>query len=491
MAGSAPVPSVRWYRSLYFRIGFSFVAFVAGLLALQGFLFSIVLSRPPLRGSPNTVVALVAADLTAALTEDRGLDVDAYLKRQYERSQPIYAVMRTGSIASNRSAPLADDLRRYIEDLLIGRAESGRVVRSVSAFVTAPIQIDDALSGIIVLPPAPPPSPIARDVERLTSIPGTVLLILLTVGAAAFIFEPARRRLTALRRATMRLGTGDLTARAPVSGGDEVAELAATFNKMAAELAGRDEALRQSDQLRRQMLADVSHELRTPLTAMRGYVETLHRDDVSLDRETRARYLETLERETQRLDHIVKDLLDLARIENEAGALDVRVFAIRRLFEHVVRRHQREIDDRAIEIRVAVDDAADQIVADPDRIEQVIENLFANALRHATDGGRIELGAGVEPPACVLTIADSGSGIAEDHLPYVFERFYKVDAARTNGGGGSGLGLSISKAIVERHGGQIAVTSRPGRTVFTIRLPLASVADAAGASGDQLASMNL
>jgi hypothetical protein len=103
VAGPAPVPSVRWCRSLYFRIGFSFVVFVAGLLALQGFLFSVLLSRPPLRGSPNTVVALVAADLTAALTEHRALDIDAYLKRQYVRSQPIYAVMRTGSIASNRS----------------------------------------------------------------------------------------------------------------------------------------------------------------------------------------------------------------------------------------------------------------------------------------------------------------------------------------------------------------------------------------------------
>src|SRR5207245_9701875 len=145
-----------------------------------------------------------------------------------------------------------------------------------------------------------------------------------TKFVAAFVFAPARRRLAALQESTKRLGSGDLTARAPDEGGDEVAQVAATFNKMAEELAARDEALRASDRLRRQMLADVSHELRTPLTAMRGYVETLHMSDVMLDCATRERYFTTLERETFRLDRIVKDLLDLARLEDGGGELNVR-----------------------------------------------------------------------------------------------------------------------------------------------------------------------
>src|SRR5262249_49808509 len=145
---------------------------------------------------------------------------------------------------------------------------------------------------------------------------------------------------------------------------------------------------------------------------------------------------------------------------------------IRRLFEHVVRRHEREVRDRHIEVVVHVDDAADQMVADPNRMEQLIENLFANAMHHVPDGARISMDARLDAHVYILTIEDSGSGISEAHLPYVFERFYKVDAARTNGSGGSGLGLSISKAIVERHGGSIAVESAPGRTVFTMRFPL-------------------
>jgi two-component system sensor histidine kinase ResE len=240
---------------------------------------------------------------------------------------------------------------------------------------------------------------------------------------------------------------------------------------MAGELARRDEALRTSDRLRRQMLADVSHELKTPLTAMRGYVETLRMTDVPLDGVARKRCLDTLERETLRLDRIVKDLLDLARLENGVGSLDVRVFATSRVFEHVVDRHEQEAKARDIQLTTRVTPGADQMVGDPDRIEQVIENLVANALRHTPDGGTIEVGAAVVGDSIRLSVVDSGEGIPPEHVPHVFDRFYKVDQARANGATGSGLGLSIAKAIVERHAGTIRVTSASGRTAFTIQLP--------------------
>ena len=240
---------------------------------------------------------------------------------------------------------------------------------------------------------------------------------------------------------------------------------------MAEDLAARDDALRASDRLRRQMLADVSHELKTPLTAMRGYVETLRMSEVALDEGRRSRYLETIESETLRLDRIVKDLLDLARYENNVVPLDVRVFDVGRVFHNVVRRHEHDTQQRHITVSVDVAPGADQIVADPDRVEQVVENLVTNAVRHTPDGGRIALGAAMADGAAVLSVADSGDGIASEHLPYVFDRFYKVDPARAAGGAGSGLGLSIAKAIVVRHGGTIAVASQPGTTTFTISLP--------------------
>jgi len=247
--------------------------------------------------------------------------------------------------------------------------------------------------------------------------------------------------------------------------------LESAFAGVRLDLAARDEALRAAERSRGQMLADVSHELRTPLTAMRGYLETLQMADLDLDAVTRERYLRTIERETVRLDRIVEDLLDLARLESRAGALNARLFAVERVFQHVMLRHEHETRTREIEVDVSVTEDADQVVADPDRIEQVVENLFANALRYTPAGGHIELRANGDGDAIVLSVVDSGQGIAPDHVPFVFDRFYKADPSRARNAPGSGLGLSIAKAIVERHHGSIGVTSAPGRTAFTIVLP--------------------
>src|SRR5438132_480156 len=322
--------SARWYRSFYFRIGFSFVIFMIAVLAAQNVMFSYLLRRAPFMGrSPNNLAAIIAADVGAALTQDPAVDLQDYLNREYGRLQPTYVVMKDGRIASNRTTPLAEGLRRSVQAVLAGTdfkrtgAEPGLGGPPV---VMTPIQVTDELRGMVVLPPAPQPSPLGRDVSRMLSVPGTALLVAITTIAAAVIFGPARRRLKALERAAQQLGSGDLTTRAPEHGGDEIAHVATAFNRMAAELAARDEALRTSDRLRRQMLADVSHELKTPLTAMRGYVETLHMSDVGLDATTRERYFATLERETLRLDRIVKDLVDLARVENNVAAFEPRIF---------------------------------------------------------------------------------------------------------------------------------------------------------------------
>lgn len=466
-----------WYRSFYWRIGLGFVACVIGVLVAQSLIFSYLMARPnamPGR-SPESFAAIIAGDIESALGDNPALDVQRYLVRQYTRVRfPVYVVMRDGRIAGSSPGPLPDRDRRAAEAALaaghVDTAASPPTFFGQAPAAMAPIRFANRLHAVVVLPP-PPVGGMMRDVGRMLSIPGAAVLVIVTALAAVFIFRPARRRLRALEDATGRLGAGDLTARAPEEGGDEIGRVARAFNRMAAELGARDEAVRTSDRLRRQMLADVSHELNTPLTAMRGYLETLHMSDVLLDTGTRERYLETVERETRRLERIVRDLLDLARYENAAGTLDVRAFAVERIFDHVLQRHEHEARTHGIAMRVHVNDAADQMVADPDRIEQVIENLVANALRHTPDGGSIDLRAEAEGERISLSVVDSGEGIPPEHLPHVFERFYKVDASRSHPAGGSGLGLSIAKAIVERHGGTIEVASVPGRTEFRVVLP--------------------
>ncbi len=493
MSGLSPRSS--WYRSFYWRIGFGFVVSVIAVLLAQSVIFSLMMARPsgvpggmPGR-SPNSFAAMIAADIESALSENRELDLHQYLARRPRRMrESMFVVMKDGRVAGTGREALPEGDRRAALAALAANVmptpASPPAFASLQALIRRPpaamaaVRVGDEIRAIVVLP-APPVGGVLRDVGRMLTLPGALVLILVTAIAALFVFRPARQRLRALEEATARLGGGDLSARAAERGGDEIARVAHSFNRMAADLASRDEALRASDRLRRQMLADVSHELNTPLTAMRGYLETLHMPDIALDAETRERYLQTVERETRRLERIVKDLLDLARYENAATDLDMRPFAVERLFNHVVQRHEHEARTRGISMRVCVDESADQIVADPDRMEQVLENLVANALRHTPDGGAIDLKAKSDGAQVTLAVVDSGAGISPDHIAHVFERFYKADASRQNASGGSGLGLSIAKAIVERHGGTIGVTSEPGRTEFTIVLP------------DQSASTNL
>ena len=237
-----------------------------------------------------------------------------------------------------------------------------------------------------------------------------------------------------MQGATERLGAGALSARAPEPGGDEVAALARSFNQMADELAARARALEASDRTRRQLMADVSHELMTPLTAMRGYVETLTMPELQLDPQTRQRYMGIITDETHRLEQIIGDLLDLARLEG--GMMLRRERAdVEQLFNRVAARHERETTNRRITLTRHVDAAAKSIVGDADRLEQALQNLAANALRHTPDMGQIRLTAERQGREAVLTVHDNGPGIPPEHLPLIFDRFYKADLSRKAAGG--------------------------------------------------------
>ena len=467
-----------WYRSFYWRIGITFVAFVVVILITQGLILSQVISSDDAQDQYRAPVlaAEVAADVASVLAREPNADLGAYLKSRYPPERAgrfVFVAMRGGPIVSSTADAVPENIRLTAMSAFGERPLA--FTDAIRPITTTPLLVDGQLVGLVlVLVLESRPTGISHELGRLLSLPSTLVLMVSSVVVALVVFNPARRRLSALEDAAQRLGAGDLSARASQAGGDEIARVAAAFNRMADELETRDAALRTSDALRRQMMADVSHELKTPLTAMRGYIETLRMPEVALDAERRGRYFETIDRETRRLERIVKDLLDLARYEHGGVVLERRLFDIERLFENVAGRHERDAQTKGVAIRIDVGPQADQVVADPDRIEQAIENLVANALRHTPSGGTITLSATKADGVVTVSVSDSGGGIAPEHLPHVFERFYKVDAARAAESTGSGLGLSITKAIIERHGGTIRVTSQPGRTTFTVLLPQSS-----------------
>jgi signal transduction histidine kinase len=353
--------------------------------------------------------------------------------------------------------------------------------------VPRPIVVAGKLVGVVVVPPqAPFGFLLGRFAPMLGLVAGGVL-ILGAVLTSAMIFGPARRRLRALESAAYKLGAGDLSVRAPSKGGDEIAAVASAFNAMAGDLSARAEALAESDRVRRQLLADVSHELTTPVTAMRGYLETLTMPELTLDAATRARYLTIISDETNRLERLIGDLLDLARLEGGGGTLRIDEVPVAELFDRVVARHGPACQQAGITMATTIAPGAAMVPGDRDRLEQALQNLAANAIRYAPRGTSVSLSARPVGTAVALAVEDAGeTGITSEHLPHVFDRFYKADASRpfdrAKGGsndaagpivasGGSGLGLSIVKAIVERHGGAISIASRPGRTVFEMVLP--------------------
>lgn len=466
----------RWLRSFYWRIAATFVGVLIAVIAAQSVMFSLVMSRreaaDPSR-SPNNVASAVAADLGAALRRDRALDISAYLAQHYARGpQQVLIVLRDRRVADNGIAPVPPEVVQSAEAVLTGATSSAGTTapRLPGPIVTAPIQVDGELLGLVLLPP--PQGGLFREVGRWVTWPGTLLLILATTAATLLAFAPARRRLRALEEATDRFARGDERAQAPEDGTDEIARVAQAFNRMTRELMARDEALRLADARRRQMLADVSHELKTPLTSMRGYIETLQMPEVELDPERRARYFATVDHETRRLERLVADLLDLARLENAGGSpLDRQVFSLTRLFDHVRLRHEHATRSREIEMTSRVADDAEQASGDPHRLDQVIDNLVVNALRHTPAGGTIALDARRDGDRLTLSVTNAGDTIAPEHLPHLFERFYKADSSRSQDTAGSRLGLSIVRAIVEQHGGTIGVASSGGYTCFTLTLP--------------------
>jgi two-component system sensor histidine kinase BaeS len=311
-----------------------------------------------------------------------------------------------------------------------------------------------------------------RQLGPTLALIGVLLVAAGTTIAALLIFGPVRGRLKSLEDAARQVGRGDLTARAREDGGDEVATLARAFNQMTQDLYARAQQLQAADRTRRLLLADVSHELMTPLTGMRGYLETLSLHAQSLDSETRERYLAIIRDETQRVEHIVGDLLDLARLESGGDSFDAQDVPLEDVFGRVLARHERAAEQKGVMLTAEVEPGAEIVTGDPMRLEQAFQNLAANALRHTPRGGRVRLSAIFEDDRVVVSVSDTGSGIPSEHLPHIFDRFYKIDPARTNEMSGSGLGLSIVKAIVERHGATVTADSRPGEGVtFTVKFP--------------------
>lgn len=279
-------------------------------------------------------------------------------------------------------------------------------------------------------------------------------------------------RINLLQKAANDLAQGDLAVRVPAEGNDELAMLARTFNDMAEQLRIAQRKQRELDTLRRDLIAWVSHDLQTPLASMRAIVEALA-DGVVDDADTVQRYLNTAKREINDLSVLIDDLFQVAQIDAGGLVLERSHNSIADLISDTLESFSGLAQQRKVNLTGSVEQAAGQVYMDGPRIGRVLNNLVGNALRHTPEGGRVELRVSRQDEFARVEVLDTGSGIAPEDLPNVFERFYRGEKSRSRLTGGAGLGLAIARGIVEAHGGQIGVESTPGEgTRFFFTLPL-------------------
>ena len=323
--------------------------------------------------------------------------------------------------------------------------------------------------------------PVDRLTVRFFSVLPQAMLpagisLLLGVVLAFLVARSQSRPIHEIESAVRAFSKGDLSRRVELNCGGELQQLGNSINRMAGELSSMEES-------RRSFVANVSHELRSPMTSMKGYVQAMI--DGVISEADRPKYLQVVLDETNRLTDLVKDLLDLSRLESGKFPMDIAPFDANEMMRRNLIRFGPRIDEKGIDVQVYLSDDPCYALGDVNRINQVISNFIDNAVKFMpAEGGVLTLGTVQEGNFVRFIVQDNGPGISPQDLPHIFDRFYKADKAHT-AGMGTGLGLSICKFILQQHGSEAKVSSRPGETSFIFQLPLADAPQRAIPAGNQ------
>ena len=301
---------------------------------------------------------------------------------------------------------------------------------------------------------------------------GLSLLLALITGLTAFAL--LTRRLRLLTTIMSHFGDTKSDERFPLHGQakDEIDLLGASFNKMADRIDQQVKTLKQTDAKRREMVANVSHDLRTPLTSLHGYLETLLLKDKDLSPQERREYLEIATSQSARLNQLIGELFELAKLDSSETLLNIEPFSLAELAQDVVQKFKMEAEKRNVEIVAEFGSNLPFAYGDIGLIQRVLDNLIDNALRYTLEGGRISISLKNDSDNIVVKVADTGQGIPEDEISHIFDRFYRLEKPRTTSNQNAGLGLSIVKRIIDLHGSNIKADSVPNQgTTFIFSLP--------------------
>ncbi|MEY9095251.1 ATP-binding protein [Paenibacillus sp. RC84] len=296
----------------------------------------------------------------------------------------------------------------------------------------------------------------------------TAVVFILFIGCVGAISSLMSKRhmlvWDMIQDAMRRIAKGDFSVSIdlPMDEKDRLGTIVSNVNQMAVELGALEK-------MRQEFISNVSHEIQSPLTSIQGFAKAIKREDLSP--EARLRYITIIEAESERLSKISDNLLKLTSLESKHHPFEQVTYRLDKQLRSVVLANEPKWLEKKLDMEVELEPIVCR--ADRDLMSQVWINLLSNAIKFTPEGGTIRIGLSVWEGRARVTVADTGIGLTEEDRQHVFERFYKADKSRTASGGGSGLGLSIVQKIIEMHGGEISVESRPGEgTVFLVELPL-------------------
>ncbi|ULL15682.1 sensor histidine kinase [Paenibacillus sp. H1-7] len=471
----------RWYTSFYLKIFLSFLAtcilFFLGLALFWNNYFTDLFykDKKELLSSRLVEVAKLLPSVQEGTISTRELRFGIRIIARGINGQ-IWLIDAKGNVLNGSSEREGTVIPNAMDELFIDglKGQTGFVVgeykfedRPREGLLTyyAPAQMNGQPIVIFLNVPVLEVSQALAAVRWNIIVP--LLFSLLAVAIILFILSrKLAGPLQQMSRAALEVAGGDFTTRVPVKSEDEVGELAKSFNFMIDQLVQWEDA-------RQDFLANVSHELRSPLTTLRGFIIAMN--DKVIPEDKYEHYLKICDYEVQRLQRLVNDLLDLARIQNGADAFKFDPVPLKELLEQVLALMKSPIHEKGLALREKLPDDDETIAADldTDRFIQIMQNLIYNAIQFTPSGGTITIGLHQDGDQAVISVSDTGIGMEQEQLQRIWDRFYKVEHSRNHTAGGTGLGLTIVKHLVNGMKGTISVTSEPGKgTQFVLTFPL-------------------
>lgn len=298
------------------------------------------------------------------------------------------------------------------------------------------------------------------------------IVLITTLMIGLFLFSNLTSRLNHMKSVVSRFERGQLNERIDVVGNDELSELSTCFNSMAETLVQNMEEIKNADKMRRELVANVSHDLRSPLASIQGYLETIEIKGEEIEREELKEYMRTVLGNTQKLNRMIDDLFELTKLDTDNIRPELELISMAELAQDLVLQLKPIAEKKSVNLTVDFEEIPNVLIeADMRMMNRALTNLIDNAIKHTPPGGTVTVASIKDGKDVVLEITDTGSGISEEDLPHIFDRFYQVDKSRS-ANSGAGLGLAIAQKILNLHGAEISVNSKIDRgTTFKVLFP--------------------